>query len=1033
MRCVLAVLLLEAGRPVPVRAIIDRVWDGHEPCKARNNLQTYVARLRRQLESAAHEDARCGSQASDVRLSHRSGVYVLDTEPERVDLYRFRRLREEARALLGSDDEEAVRLLRQATGLWRGPALADLTGGWAERVRLHLEEERLSAVVERIEAELRLGRHADVVTELSHLVEEHPFQEPLAGLLMLALYRCGRQADALACYRRTRRILVDELGQQPGPELQELHQRILRRDPELAPPRRPAVAPVPRLNNLLRDIPEFTGREQEMSRLLSMAAGERQPADTAVAIEAIDGMAGVGKTTLAVHAAHLLSDRYPDAQLYLNLRAHDPAQRALEPVAALDALLRALGVPAERIPPTLEERAALWRAQLASRRALVVLDDAAGQEQLQPLLPGAPGCLVLITSRRRIAGLAGVRSFSLDVFPVADAVALFTRIVGADRAQDTATVEEVVRLCGYLPLAIQLVANWLYHRPAWTVADLRDRLAKTQHRLGEMRSDRRHISAAFDLSYRDLTEDVQRAFRQLGLHPGPDFAAPAAAALLGRSLDETEAVLEELFDLHLLEEPARGRYRFHDLIHEYARDLALRLDSAEDRRAAVRRLLDHYLRTADRADRLLYPHRRRIDLDVEHQAAYTQPLTTWREAQAWLEEERANLLSAVRYASEHGWPGYAARLPHVLASFLETSGHWPDAAEAHTLALAAWDALGDRTGRARALCELGLICWRTGRYREALECAEEALARYRSAGDRWGEGEALDLIGRVYWHRARFREALERFREALSVRREVGDRRGEAETLNCWAAVQSHLGNHQEALDLFQRLLTIHRSIGERRGELKALNNIGDVLQALGRYDEALEHYRQGLAIVQEIGGRQYEAILLNNIGNIHRHAGRPDSALDNYRRALSLYRELGDRRCEADTLINLGAAYLGMDRHTEALSHYEEGLAVARAITERLQEAAAQRGIGDVYRRLGRFQDALARYQEVLAITREIEVFDEQARALYGLGEIALRTDGPAAARVHLEKSLALFERLGVPEAETVRSRLRALTGDDR
>lgn len=1016
-RCVLAILLCALGKSVPVDVLVDRVWDERPPPKARSSLYSYVARLRGRLQRVA--------RSGEVRLERGSGSYTLEADPESVDLYRFRRLRAQASAIGDSgDDEQAALLLEEADKLWRGAALTGLAGSWADRTRDSLAGERLAATLDRITAEFRRGRHAEMLTEITDLVAEHPFTETLVEHLMVALNRSGRPAEALQVYRRTRDQLVRELGTDPSRALRDLHQRILIGDPELGP--RPSASPAsrtPATDNLPRDIPNFTGRTAELGWLRDVAAAE--PARTAMVVVAIDGMAGSGKSTLALHAAHQLRDDFPGGRLYLHLHAHDATREPLDPAAGLDTLLRLLGVPADRIPRTLEERATLWRTQLAYRRALVVLDDAASQEQLAPLLPGAASCLVIITSRTRLAGLAGIRELSLGVLSSTDAVTLFTSIADTVTASDQEHVAEITRLCGHLPLAIQLVASRLARRPAWSVSDLVERLSAAGDRTGEIYTSNPEIAASFALSYQELTEAQRRLFRRMSLHPGPDFTMPAAVAGAGASAADCERNLAALLDSRLLEEPVRGRYRLHDLIGAYARDLALGQDPESGRRETIRRTLDYYLYAADQADRILYPHRDRIDVQITRRPAEAPPFTSPQTARKWLTEELGNLLSAARQAAEGQWPEHAALISHVLAEYLQTRGRWEEATALHTQAISTWQMAGDRNGEARALTDLALVFTRTGRYGQALQNERQALAIFQAEADRHGEAAVLDQIGLVHWRSGRFREAISCHEQALLLWRALGDRHGEANSLAHSAMPIWHTGGYREALGRFGQALSVYRDMRDSQGEAKTLNNIAVVEEQLGQYDDALRRYQQAQAIARDAGDRLGEAITFNNMGIVYNWMGRSMESLANYRRALAIYRDIGYRSCEADVLNNIGSAFQRIHHLGEAAIHHQKALAVAHELAEPYQEARSLSGTGAVHLMGGHYDLALEDYRAALELSRLIGDLYQEALALDGIGGAHMHITGPPAAQAYWREALAIFEKIGVPEADEVRAKL--------
>ncbi|MFE0062908.1 BTAD domain-containing putative transcriptional regulator, partial [Streptomyces sp. NPDC059003] len=644
-RLVLAALALDAGRPVSLDTLIRRLWDDAPPAKPRASVHAYAARLRRRLRAADGDGG-----ALLVQQAH---TYTLAVRPEQVDCHRFHDLAHHARALTDSgDDAQALELLREAEALWRGEPLAGLPGLWAEHVRAGLEEKLLAARLTRFGIELRRGRFAELVPEVGALLDQYPSDETLACQLMTAAYGCGRQTDALRVYDTVRRHLREHLGTDPGEALSRLHRLVLNGAPvhELVPLPEPAVA-APRT---LPSHPELVGREDELASLLR-AAGAPEPGTpgaprgAVIALQAISGMAGVGKSLLALHAARHLGPRFPDGAIHLDLRAHSPGQLPLTPEAALTALLRVLGVPAGALPDSLDELVGLWRTLLSARRAVIVLDDAAGPEQLRPLLPGASPSLVIITSRRRITGLPGVRPLLLDVLPPDDAVTLFRRLAGPERTERAGDVADIVRLCGYLPLGVELAAGRLASRPAWTTGTLLHRLTHGHGRLAEIRDGCREIALAFEVSYMTLTTEERTVFRRLGLQLGPDFEPFATAALADLPVARTERVLESLLDAHLIQEPKPERYTFHDLLGEYARTLSLSEDPADERQSAILRLIDFYVVAADAADRLVYPRHARPDLPRPARAAAAPPWPGAAAARGWLVAERAGLIAAERH------------------------------------------------------------------------------------------------------------------------------------------------------------------------------------------------------------------------------------------------------------------------------------------------------------------------------------------------------------------------------------------------
>jgi DNA-binding SARP family transcriptional activator len=1015
VRCILAILLLTPGTTTPAETIIDRLWDSQPPAKARDSLSVYIARLRASLRQAVGDR---------VQLSGRARGYVLEVDPDAVDLHQFRRLRRQADALAASGDyDRAAELLREADGLWRGQALAGLRGDWVARMRDSLEEEHRAAIVERIGCELELGRHAELVGELRHLLAQYPFDETLVAHQMTALYGSGRPADALSLYRETRSRLVDEQGTEPGPMLADLHQRMLGSDPELAvrpPGQRPGRVAPP--DTLPPGSADFVGRREELDQLTGVHGSTPK-------IALIEGMPGVGKTALAVHAARRLSAQYPDGTLYLNLHSGDRRNPSLDAAEALYRLLRMMSGPATQVPDAIGERIALWRAQLSRHRAIVILDDAARPDQIRPLLPEPGGrCLILITSRRRLADLDGATTLTLDVLTVGDGVTLFQQIAGEDRARDTGQVAEVVRRCGQLPLAIQLSAGRVAQDHRLSLDALIEELSQSPARIGGTGTGRPEVMSAFDLSYHSLEPDHQRLFRRLGTSPGATVSLEAAAALDGCTPAEAEKALTTLLDYHLLAGAPGGQFRFHDLIREYAGVRAAE-DSPADRRRAVGRLLDYYLYTASRADEVLDPLRRRAPARVTQPPAAIPAVGTQEDAAGWLESEWRNILQAAHYAARHEWKAKCADLTHLLADFMEIRAYWDEAVTAHTLALQAGRELADPARTARAALALSAVHQQSGRHEAAGQLAEEAAAIYRSLGDRGGEADALDQLGLAYQRTGRSREGLAYFSEARLLYLGAPDKRGVANTLShsgiaCW-----HLGRHSEATAHLDNALTLYREAGDRRGEAKTLNNLGRIYLYSGYHRDALVAYQESLEIFREIGGAQNEAILEHNIGTVHHYKGSFEDGLAAYRRALAIYRGIGDRADEADVLNDIGAIYQSAACYDEALVHHEKARLIAEEVGNLSPQVIALRNIADIYRSSGQYGEAFDHYQTTLRLAREIGDLHQEGKILEGIAEATLSTQGAAAARIVFRQALDIFEQLGaVLEAEALRIRIEAM-----
>ncbi|WP_217369351.1 AfsR/SARP family transcriptional regulator [Nonomuraea antri] len=874
-RAVLAYLLLHAGAVLSPDQLIDAVWGLTPPDTARAQVQAAITAIRRVLREAE----------ADTLLATRAGGYVI--EPAWLDAQEFAAQVSDVPA--DAEPAAAAARVREALALWRGQPLADVHADYVESARSRLDQRRLSAIERLAELELALGRHEELIDELSAHVAAYPLREKLAGHLMLALHRAGRQADALAVARSLRESLAEQQGLDPGRAFTALEQGILRDDPELQHRREqaePAREPGRRANFLPYDIPDFAGRTGEIERIATHRPD--------VPILAIDGMAGIGKTTLVIHAAHRLAEHYPDGQLFVDLQAHTAGHEPVEPAAALETLLRQLGVPAERVPATLAERAALWRAELADRRAVVVLDNVADTAHVLPLLPGAAGSLVLVTSRRRLIDLDGAHALSMDVLPAKDGVGLFTSIVGERATAGPSAVLDVLQLCGFLPLAVRIAAARLRHRPRWTVEYLAGRLRDERRRLAELSTPDRGVAAAFALSYVHLDAPHQRMFRLLGVHPGRDVDAYAAAALAGVTVDEAETLLEDLLDAHVLAQHEPGRYTFHDLLREHARATAAAEEDDAARHDALTRLLDHYRHTAATAVGLLYPFGKLRRPAVPEPDSEPVPLRDQAAALAWLDAERADLVAAGGCAADGDWPAHAAHLATLLHPYFDDHAHHADAITLHGKALAAARRGGDRAAEALALLDLAWVHWRQGRFAEAYETCRPALELCRESGDRLGQSRAHNTLGNVCLRQRDYEQADHHLTRALELSRELGNPVGEAHSLSSLGISHERQGRHDEALDHQLRALELHRRVGSRNGEARVLDLIGQVYRRQGRPEQAGEQHRQALELARELGDRLEEARAHEGLAHACRDGGAVDEARDHAKRALERYTELG-------------------------------------------------------------------------------------------------------------------------------------------
>lgn len=956
-RTVLAMLLLKPGQIVSTDDLIDAVWEDRPPATARGQLQTCVSRLRRTLRPVAILTDPAGY-----------GIRVADDE---LDALAFTRLVARAKG----SGPGARELLHQALAGWRGAVLAGIESGPVRHQAAVLEEQRATAIEDWVAFELADGRDRDLVAELTGLVERFPLRERLRAHLMLALYRTGRQADALVEYRRARDLLREQVGVEPGTELQDLHRQILLGGVEASQPRRAGLAPVDMLPRAIRD---FTGHEESLGRLIAAVDG----LDDAPQVQVIDGMAGSGKTTIAVHLAGLVREDFPDAQLFIDLYGHSE-RRPSSPEVALMTLLRQLGVPANRIPDDHDERVRLWRTEIATRRALVVLDNAASTAQVTPLLPTTGKVLVLVTSRRRLVGLDAVRPESLGVLSEDAAVALLTRIVGARVSAEPQAAIEVVRRCGYLPLAIRLAGARLAHRPRWRIADLAHRLAESP--LPELVVEHRTVAHALALSYAHLPERAQRLFRLLALHPAERFGAPAVAALSGLPLDDTQDVLDELVDVHVVEEPETDHYRLHDLVREYAGTLSAQIEPAE-RRAAVTALVDLHLHATAVLSRDKESWNAHRDYPAE-QPLRPELVSVAAAHPQWLDRQRGDLVGLVRAAADVGDPLRAWQLARVSWVYLYTRAHIADVIEVLSLGRGIAQEAGDERGAAVVGAYLASGHYRAGRPEEALRLLDDALRYERRAGDDAMVAKCLANRSGVLLRIGRVREAL----AEMELAYDLAPRLGQADGLNA------------------------------------RLVNIAIIKFALGRYAEATRDARIGLqyAIEKREDRRICNALTL--LAQIRRESGQPAMARRLLRGSLRLATSADHRVGEWECHNELGRVALAEGRYPDSIDHHLTALRLMRGHGDAAYIASASNDLAAALLAMGDPFGARELRRHALALAQQSQIPLEQGRALAGLADCEVGGDPAAAARLW-RQALDIFTRMQIPARFEVARRLATL-----
>ncbi|GAA3733684.1 tetratricopeptide repeat protein [Plantactinospora mayteni] len=998
-RAVLGLLALAAGRPMTRAEIVDALWDDSQPPPtATNVIQTHVKNLRRLLEP----DRR--THTASAVLPRVGDGYAVGVPARNLDLCVFRELADAAAEAYRRDDlAGSVRLWQRALALWRAAPLVDVPSLAGHPKVVALAEERRAAVRRYGEVMIAIGRAADVLPALEEVAASSPLDETAQGLLIRAYHALGRRDRAVTVYRQARQRLVEELGVEPGPELAAAYRDALRaaepgtttsaspagtRSRPDDPPAVPAQLPA--------DVPGFSGRTAELAildRLLVRAGRDGRPDPSTVPVVVLAGTAGVGKTALALRWGHHARHRFPDGQLYVNLRGYD-VDRPMPPQEALAGFLRALGVPGTEVPFDLDECAARYRSELDGRRMLIVLDNVASVEQARPLLPGSASCAALVTSRDTLAGLVardGAERIELGLLSSADSVELLWRTLGERVAREPTAAAALAERCAHLPLALRVAAELVLTRPTAPLAVLVAELADQQHRLRLLDAGgdpRTGVRAVLSWSYQQLPPATARAFRMLGPHPGPDIDRYAAAALFDTEPEPARHLLDTLARANLVQPAGHHRYTFHDLLRAYATERCAADEPASTADAALDRLFDYELAAATTAIDTLYPAERHRRAPVDRPPVPPPPMPDPQAAREWLDAERPTLVATAVRAAERGRSAHAVRLTLTLLRYLESGGYFAEAERMHT----------------------------------------HALAAAREAGDRVTEAHLLTGLAVMYAQQGRYAPSIARLREAVTLSRENGDSAGEARALGNLGHVQQRQGRYDEAAEALRAALLLCRRAGDPAGEARAGGNLGHVLLRQGNYREAGVHLRTAAVLCRRIADATGEAYALTSLGDLHLRGGRLLTAAGRHRRALALFEAVGDQAGKALALDGLGRVRLRQGEHESALDLVEQALTLLRRVGERAGEASSTNSLGETLHLLGRLGPARTQHSTALSLASEIGDAYEQARAHAGLGRAYRAAGDGGRAEAHWSSANALYRALGVPEAAESRDQLARL-----
>lgn len=1014
-----ALLGLNGGKPLPQESMLERIFDGDTPKPA--TLHSYIARLRNRLQ---------GAGADRSVLTERSGGYSLAIDPENVDWMRFSGLHSEAlRIEPTGDDDVVLPKLDEARGLWRGEPLAGLRGTWVDDMREMMRKLHRSVLADWGRVALRKRPADELIGQLAEDANQYPLSGPLTRNLMLALHEAGRTEEALDAYDSLRGRLAEAKGTDPDSQLQETFQSLLgsrtgdrvpnrggsagqSAKPERRSGNRASALPV--RDNLPRGVPDFSARASELATLLESA---RDGSTTTTGVHVISGMPGVGKSALATHTGHLLREDFPDARLHLDLhgnREHAPK----DPMEALYELLTMLGVPGEQADSTLELRAGQWRDATSGLRALLILDDARDEDQVRWLLPGGPGCSVLVTSRHRMPGLEGAREHRLATPPPDEAIRMFATLAGRDPEDEYSQYAELVRRAECLPLALRLLANRWRRHPGWRLCDLSGRLEQARDRILAFNVGKASVEAAFRVSVSALSPVARAAFLRLGLHPVPEFGTHAAAAVIGEPLDRTRTVLDELADTSLVEESWPHRYRMHALLAEFARGRAEEELSHLERFGAIHRAMDYYLAVSMAADRAYLPHRHRLD----HQHSYPVELPDIASQDAavrWFHAELPTLLAVMSQAArDGGFERYETGIAHALAELLDAHTPSGTAVELHRRAVGIAAAMGDHERYGQALLDLGQAQLRGGDPAAALDSAGEALHNWGEAGDDVGRARALYLVGLVQQRRGRLDSAREALQEALDLAREEDHRLTVATVLVRIGVCMNHLGERRTARAHLDAARVMHRDQGNIRDQAIAATSLFAVYQDLGENQEAAAVADEAEGLLRELGDKRALACLIGNRAEFKAATFEYEEALELQLTALESLRELRDRSEIAQALCNVGRTYLNLDDPAPALPYLRESWEYATATAEYVNRAEILVGFGTAYRHLEDTGSAVECFNHALDAARHDGEAEEEAWALAGLAHIASQEGAPDHARSLFLEGQSVLDRINYPDA---------------